>query len=278
MVRTGQAAIDYARSRIGPDQVPAGYCLAVTREFYAIGSYYGSAIDAWNGAQWRHENSSPPPATPVFFASASVYDHVAFYVSHDEVITVWNEDIRAMTWNDMLASFGPRYGWTEDLNTVRVYTPGTDPGGEDDMPSAEEVAKAVWEYPIVGQGVGVGYGPGPAYTWLRDARNAAAGVWDYPIHYEGVGVGYGPGPASSWLGDARNAAKIAADAGPATQAAVSWQTVLALVLAVAVVIGLVFALLFSVREGVASGAAVLLGGIVGWIATTLRLGSRGRHV
>lgn len=283
MVRTGQDAIDYARSRQGSNVVPAGYCLAVTREFYAIGSYYGSAIDAWNGAQWRHEDSSPPPATPVFFASSSVYDHVAFYVSHDEVITVFNEDIRALTWNDMLATFGPRYGWTEDLNTVRVYE------GEDDMPSADEVAVAVWNHSLAHGGIG----PAPAYVFLADslrytmAGNEAVGAVPAKVWGE-VRVLNGAGPAEMavFVGDARNYAIGAKDAAQEAAAntsdlnatgSVPWQTVLALVLAVAVVIGLLFAVLYSTREGVMSGAAVLLGGIIGWVATTLRIGSRGRH-
>lgn len=294
MVRTGQAAVDYANASIGANVMPPGYCLVFTRNCFDIGAYYGSAIDAWNGAQWRHEGDrNPPPGVPLFFRTPSVYDHVCISTEVPTDVSTYDDDVRKF--HDGIAqieqqfgsaSYGPAQylGWTEDLNGVRVYE------GEDDMPSAEEVAQAVWNHSLTYQGAG----PAPAYVFLADARgfgiaaNDALGrmpatVWDHERTLNGAG----PAGMAVFVGDARAysiAAKDAAQeaaantADPATRA-VAWQTVLALILAVAIVVGLVFAVLFSTREGIVSGAAVLLGGIIGWVATTLRIGSRGaRHV
>lgn len=157
------------------------------------------------------------------------------------------------------------------------------------MPSADEVAAAVWNHSLAYNGAG----PAPAFVFLADARafavaaNDALGVLPDKV-WGVVRVLNDAGPAEMavFVGDARNYAIAAKDAAQEAAAntsdlnatgSVPWQTVLALVLAVAVVIGLLFAVLYSTREGVMSGAAVLLGGIIGWVATTLRIGSRGRH-
>ena len=147
MTRTGQDAIDYARSRIGYGPPPpsgmeaSGYCLAFVRECFAVGSYYASAIDAWNGAAVRHEGDrNPPPAVPVFFRSPSVYDHVAFNVSGSEVISTFNDDVFAFNGlAGIEASFDASYlGWTEDLNGVTVYTPAGPGPGPTPPPVPEE--------------------------------------------------------------------------------------------------------------------------------------------
>jgi len=89
MTRTGEEAINYARSRIGANSMSeSGMCLKFTRECFAVPSYYASAVDAGYGCNAKHGGDwNPPPATPVWFRSPSVYDHVAFYVSEHEVIS-----------------------------------------------------------------------------------------------------------------------------------------------------------------------------------------------
>lgn len=131
MTRTGQAAADYALSRVGDYYPPPGYCLKFTREVFEIGSYYASAIDAWNGAQDKHPGDRfPPLAVPVFFQSPSVYDHIATHVGGGQIVTTFNDEIRQMSLADMEYSYGPYLGWSGDLNGVTVYT-GTSDTGED---------------------------------------------------------------------------------------------------------------------------------------------------
>lgn len=142
MTRTGQAAIDYARSRVGGEMPAAGYCLQFVRQCFDIASYYGSAIDAWNGCRAPHPGDrNPPPAVPVWFRTPSVYDHVAFFVGPNEVISTFNEDIRSFNGlADIERQFSGTYlGWGEDLNTVTVWTPDVTPEPppeEDDMPTS----------------------------------------------------------------------------------------------------------------------------------------------
>jgi hypothetical protein len=138
-MRTGQAAADYARSRVGGSMAAAGYCLQMTRENYPVDPYYYSAVDAGQGADYPHpagtpDGDSPPVGVPVYFLSSSPYRHVAIYVGNGEVVTTWDASIRLVRFADMPATFGPYKGWTEDLNTERVWTPAqTVTTGDDDM-------------------------------------------------------------------------------------------------------------------------------------------------
>jgi hypothetical protein len=124
VTRTGGAAIDYARARIGPNAMPAsGYCLAFTRECFAVPALYGSAIDAAYACNAPHPGDWDPPAgTPVWFRSPSIYDHVAFYVGPHEVISTFNADVRAFDGlRGIEASFDATFvGWGEDINEVHI--------------------------------------------------------------------------------------------------------------------------------------------------------------
>jgi hypothetical protein len=95
--------------------------------------------------------------------------------------------------------------------------------------------------------------------------------WQYPIN--------GPDPASWWLRDARLAPELHADiagvSGQVDELAEAgtlraWPSTLSLILAVAIIAGL-FAGLISqvVEDGVVAGAATLVGGLVGWAASTV---------
>lgn len=146
MVRTGQAAIDYARSRVGKNAMPAsGYCLQFVRECFAVAAYYGSALDAWNGSGTKHPGDrNPPAAVPLFFQTPSVYDHVVFGGATGEIITTFNADVKRYTASSGSAVIsaierdfsGSYLGWTEDINRVRVLDvvppPGPNPIPEDD--------------------------------------------------------------------------------------------------------------------------------------------------
>jgi hypothetical protein len=154
VTRTGQGAIDYARSRVGNGPPPphgmaaSGYCLAFVRECFDVGSYYASAIDAWNGAPDKHPGDrNPPPAVPLFFLSPSPYDHVVFGGATGEVETTFNDDVRryqAGSGPAVIAEIerdfeGSYLGWTESINGVRVYAPAP-PEEDDDMTPEESAA------------------------------------------------------------------------------------------------------------------------------------------
>jgi hypothetical protein len=283
MTRTGQAAIDHANGRIGENVMPAGYCLQFTRECFDVPALYGSAIDAWNGADGRHEGDrNPPPAVPVWFATSSVYDHVCIRTEDAYVVSTFNDDIRRFhDITDIERAFdGSFLGWAESINGVRIYTPKED---DDDMPTPEEFARAVWSYPVTGTPPGSTVQHSDiAAAWLRDARTApevhakldtnAKAVWSYIV------TGTPPGSneqvadiAAAWLRDARTAPEVHAKLDALTVSGVRyWPSTLALILAVAIIAGLVVALLNkAVNDGVWAGAATLFGGLIGWAASTV---------
>lgn len=254
MTRTGQPAIDYARGRVGGTMPDSGLCLQFTRQCFEVPSYYYSAIDAWNAAVRPHPGDrNPPPGVPVYFRSASVYDHVAFYISAGEIVTTWNDDIRSYSFARMEADYGPYLGWAEDINRVTVWLGEDDDMTPDEVKGAcEEAIKGVLRAPEF-QG------------YMRDLP------WAHPIN--------GPDPADWWLRDARLAPELNAgingvsdqvDALSTSVGVRSWPSTLALILAVAVIAGLVVGLINQVvSEGAIAGVATLLGGLVGWAATTL---------
>lgn len=133
-MRTGQAAADYARGRVGDRMPEAGYCLQFTRENYPINGYYASAIDAWNGADHRHpDDQNPPVGVPVWYWSTSIYRHVAIFVGgsgEGQVVSTYNDEIRLYSWDAMKSVFGDYMGWAEDLNEVRIWTPPPPPEPE----------------------------------------------------------------------------------------------------------------------------------------------------
>lgn len=142
MTRTGWDAIVFARESVGSNVMPAsGYCLVYVRNVFDVAAYYGSAIDAWNNAQFKHPGDrNPPAAVPLHFASPSPYDHITFGgdPAIGEVTTTFNDDVRRYTGDGISAverDFDAQYlGWSEDLNEVRVWS-APDPGpGPDPVP------------------------------------------------------------------------------------------------------------------------------------------------
>jgi len=121
----------------------AGYCLQFVRECYAVPAVYASALDAAQACNTPHPGDrNPPPGTPVWFWTSSVYDHVAFFVGPHEVISTFNEDIRSFDGiGGIEANFDGTYaGYGWDLNEHQVYIPTGPPEPptplpqEDDMP------------------------------------------------------------------------------------------------------------------------------------------------
>lgn len=135
---TGQPSIDYARGTIGGHMPDSGLCLQYTRQNYEVPSKYASAIDAWNAATEQHPgDANPPPSAPVWFHSSSVYRHIAYHLGDGQYATTFNADIRQMSFQSMLNTFGPLIGWAPDLNgySLRPATLPTPPPDdqEDDM-------------------------------------------------------------------------------------------------------------------------------------------------
>lgn len=139
MTRTGQPATDYALGRVGTGPPPptgmpdSGLCLQFVRQNFAVPSRYASAIDAWNACAAPHPGDRQPPAhVPAWFLSPSIYDHVVHHAGGGAYVTTFNDDVRlypgpngiAGIERDFSASF---LGWGEDINGVRVYTPGPTP-------------------------------------------------------------------------------------------------------------------------------------------------------
>lgn len=129
MTRTGPDAEAYARSRVGTKMPDAGLCLQFTRQNYAVGAVYGSALDAWTYAKSKHAGARPPAGSvvPVYWATPSPYDHVAILMGNGQVVTTNDDRIELWSSIDSISSGfrGTYLGWAEDINTVRVYPHGS---------------------------------------------------------------------------------------------------------------------------------------------------------
>ncbi len=142
----GAAALDNSRDYTSYD---VGMCLQFVRgPTWGIGSLYGSAIDAWDAAKYRHPGDrNPPIGAPCFYAGGS-YGHIVIATGDPgrmrstDCTTSTRVNDAALSWPE--TAWGDTYlGWTEDLNGVRL------PVG-DDMPltdaDVDKIAKAVWKY------------------------------------------------------------------------------------------------------------------------------------
>ncbi|MGY4645881.1 hypothetical protein [Cellulomonas sp. URHB0016] len=132
MTRLGDDAVAYALSRVGGAMPDSGLCLQWTREPFAIGALYGSAVDAWYGSNHRVPGDrNPPPAVPVWFDSSSIYEHVAFHCGDGVIVSTFNAEIRRFeSIGAMETVYGPYAGWGPGLNEVQVWWPPTTPAPE----------------------------------------------------------------------------------------------------------------------------------------------------
>jgi hypothetical protein len=144
----GQAAADNARKFTSYD---TGMCLKFVRgEAWRIGSLYGSAIEAWNGARFKHKGDRHPPIGAPCFYSGGKYGHIVVWMGGDKMRStdctsaydVSNADI---DWP--VRAWGDTYlGWTEDLNGVRLPLGDDDEMTEDDWERMEDmIRRVVWE-------------------------------------------------------------------------------------------------------------------------------------
>lgn len=131
-IRTGQAAVDFARAQVTRPTPPPGStdgwfrrCLVFTRTCFNVGAKFGSAEIGWGKTQFRHGIASTPPlGVPVWWTNGGD-GHVAISAGDG---TCYSTDIKRRGQVDVVAiayitrHWGQTYrGWTEDVNGVRVY-------------------------------------------------------------------------------------------------------------------------------------------------------------
>jgi len=150
--RTGQAAIDYANSRVGGYMPAAGYCLAFTRENYAAPAVYASAADQWNGAVQVPGDRNPPPGVPVYFRTPSIYDHVAFHCGDGRIVSTFNDEIRAYTSIGHVENVfdGTYQGWSHDICERLVHVPTAPPVVEMEDPEMFVISQNLHGLALVG--------------------------------------------------------------------------------------------------------------------------------
>jgi hypothetical protein len=132
--RSPRHALDNARS---VNSYPPGMCQQYVRLVcWEVGPLYGSAIEAWNGARFKHPGDrTPPPAAPLYFEGGR-YGHAVIGVGGSDMRstdcrTRGQVSDEAITWVER--NWGYRYlGWTEDLNGVELPLRTTD-DEEDEM-------------------------------------------------------------------------------------------------------------------------------------------------
>lgn len=254
MTRVGADAINYAESRVGTYMPDSGLCLQFVRTCFDVGSYYASAIDAWNGSATKHPGDrNPPPAVPLFFSTPSQYDHVTFCCSASEIVTTFNDQIRRYTGNAISGierDFNATYlGWTEDINRVTVWTP-TPP--EEDMPTTQEITDAV----------------GDRVKEILRAPEFQGYMRDLPWEAS-IGDARGTDYSSNFLVTARYAPETndkldtlveSGNVGAAHDK--SLLAVFAIVVLLAVVGGVAVGLLADTSNGVVAGVAAIVGGLL----------------
>jgi hypothetical protein len=116
----------------------SGMCLQFVRMIaWEIGGLYGSAIDAWDGARYKHPGDRKPPVGAPCFYRGGTYGHIvvaqrsAGRMRSTDCTSATRVNNADLSWPEN--SWGQDYlGWTEDLNGVRLPLGNDEP--EDDMP------------------------------------------------------------------------------------------------------------------------------------------------
>jgi len=128
MTRTGNDAIKWARDHM---RWPEGYCLQWVRTCFDVGSHFGSASDAWEGADYKHpteRGSAVPRATPCYWTGGSQgYGHIALGVGKGYCLSTdagGAGKVAKVKIDLLTARWGLNFrGWAEDVNEVRVKNP-----------------------------------------------------------------------------------------------------------------------------------------------------------
>lgn len=147
---SGDEAVHNAR------QIKSGYsgmCQKFTRVSWEVGSLYGSAIDAWNGADEKHSGDrTPPVGAPCYYRGGS-YGHAVVYVGNGKIRSTDCPSAGQISevdlnWPEVHWGY-PYLGWTGDINEVDLPLNGKD---DDDMPLSDKdiqkIADAVWAHNV----------------------------------------------------------------------------------------------------------------------------------
>jgi len=107
----------------------AGMCLLWVRFVFGVPKVFDTAFLAWKGAKFKHPADPDPPASvPVFFEpSANGLGHITYSLGDRRVRTT--NSVTGKIYNTTIDTISTKWGqaylgWTEDLNGVRVFTPG----------------------------------------------------------------------------------------------------------------------------------------------------------
>lgn len=145
-IRTPPAAVDYARSVLNRGY--NGYCLAHVQDAYEAEPRYASAIAAWNGCSEPHPTSdlaSAPYGAPIYFSQpGNPYGHIALHLNGDMMYTT--DSSVGHPHEDSISKWIRQYGyvplgWSGDIENQQIPELG-----DDDMPTASEIAEAVWNF------------------------------------------------------------------------------------------------------------------------------------
>lgn len=146
---SGEAAVANGRA---VSRYDVGYCQMFVRDqCWRLPSLYGSAIEAWNGARYKHPGDRHPPIGAPCFYRGGQYGHVVIYTAGAGTAVMRSTDCPtnghvseadldwpSRAWNHTYL------GWTEDLNGVRLPL-GDDAMNEDDWARMEALVMSVWE-------------------------------------------------------------------------------------------------------------------------------------
>lgn len=138
---SGEAAIRNARQF---ERYQQGMCLKFVRgEAWQVGALYLSAIDAWDGAKWKHPGDRRPPLGAPCFYRGGQYGHIVVFTGgrrdlaqrnlmrSTDCRTAGNVSEEDLDWP--VRTWGQTYlGWTEDLNGVRLPLEGDEEMNEQD--------------------------------------------------------------------------------------------------------------------------------------------------
>lgn len=129
MARTGTAVLDWCQAQVSqPSRDWFTYCLIFARSAFGVAAQYPDAATAWSQAAFKHGTAgTPPAAVPVWWTGGTHgYGHVAVsagngYCYSTDILRHGKVDKVPITRINL--SWGLTYkGWTEDINSVRVYT------------------------------------------------------------------------------------------------------------------------------------------------------------
>jgi hypothetical protein len=145
-VRMGQDAIEFAKGQVtNPSQDWFRQCLVFVRRCFNVGPLFTSAEKGYFGTDLRHGTAGTPPlGVPVWWTNGGD-GHVALSAGDG---TCFSNDIKRHGKIDRVAisfitrTWGAKYrGWTEDVNGVHVWRPGSAPLPTVDLSNVQDAAR-----------------------------------------------------------------------------------------------------------------------------------------